>query len=429
MSATRAEPEHADPPAEPARPGWLDRAWQRGEAGVRGAAAALALVRPPRPRRRALPAQPGRPAGRRRHLLRLPRALPGPAAGRLGRRAGPRRRRPAAAGALRRDPGDVPRVDRRQHRRRAAGRRGLRRGRRASSAWSGFLYAGLRAMDKLRIGMEQIWKGRVDEPEFWRDNVQDLLALVLLGAVGLLSLALTGVATTATAWTLRAARASTTSPGAGTLTTVLGPAPGAGLRRRRLPVAAQGRGRHAAPAARPAPRGAVRRGRLRGAEAAGQLLPLADRRQRHGVGPRAAPSASWSGSTWSSASPSSRPRGRRPCAGSQPAGRMTARRRPTTVATTTPPAAAASATPHDRGRTAVARRRPATARRRRGGRSARAPSVVAGPAVRPRPPASASAPESTSRPTPSVSGSVAKPQSSSSAGLVGRRAAAGSRWP
>jgi membrane protein len=66
----------------------------------------------------------------------------------------------------------------------------------------GFLYAGLRAMDKLRVGMEQIWKGRVDQPEFWRDNVQDLLALVLLGAVGLLSLVLTGVATSASTWTL-----------------------------------------------------------------------------------------------------------------------------------------------------------------------------------------------------------------------------------
>ncbi|WP_409328817.1 YihY/virulence factor BrkB family protein [Trujillonella humicola] len=67
----------------------------------------------------------------------------------------------------------------------------------------GFLYAGLRVMDKLRVGMELIWKGRVDEPEFLRDNLQDLLALVLLGAVGLLSLALTGVATTATTWTLQ----------------------------------------------------------------------------------------------------------------------------------------------------------------------------------------------------------------------------------
>jgi membrane protein len=66
----------------------------------------------------------------------------------------------------------------------------------------GFLYAGLRAMDKLRVGMEQIWRGRADEPEFWRDNGQDLLALVLLGAVGLLSLALTGISTQATTRTL-----------------------------------------------------------------------------------------------------------------------------------------------------------------------------------------------------------------------------------
>jgi membrane protein len=85
----------------------------------------------------------------------------------------------------------------------------------------GFLYAGLRAMDKLRIGMEQVWRGRVDEPEFWRDNVADLLALVLLGAVGLLSLVLTGVATTATSGTLRLLGLDDV-PGAGTLTTVLG---------------------------------------------------------------------------------------------------------------------------------------------------------------------------------------------------------------
>ena len=32
-----------------------------------------------------------------------------------------------------------------------------------------------RAMDKLRVGMERIWKGHADEPEFLRDNLQDLL--------------------------------------------------------------------------------------------------------------------------------------------------------------------------------------------------------------------------------------------------------------
>jgi membrane protein len=66
----------------------------------------------------------------------------------------------------------------------------------------GFLYAGLRTMDKLRIGMERIWKGRADEPEFVKDNVQDVLALVILGAVGLVSLGLTGVTTSATDWLL-----------------------------------------------------------------------------------------------------------------------------------------------------------------------------------------------------------------------------------
>ncbi len=66
----------------------------------------------------------------------------------------------------------------------------------------GFLYAGLRTMDKLRIGMERIWKGRADEPEFLRDNLQDVLALVLLGTVGLVSLGLTGITTRATTWLL-----------------------------------------------------------------------------------------------------------------------------------------------------------------------------------------------------------------------------------
>jgi membrane protein len=69
-------------------------------------------------------------------------------------------------------------------------------------ALAGFLYAGLRTMDKLRIGMELIWKGEVDEPDVLRDNLQDLLALVALGAVGLASLGLTGGVTQATSWVL-----------------------------------------------------------------------------------------------------------------------------------------------------------------------------------------------------------------------------------
>jgi len=85
----------------------------------------------------------------------------------------------------------------------------------------GFLYAGLRTMDKLRIGMELIWKGEVDEPDVLRDNLQDLVALVVLGGIGVLSLGLTGVITQATTWVLEVmGRAD--QPGYGTLTWVLG---------------------------------------------------------------------------------------------------------------------------------------------------------------------------------------------------------------
>jgi membrane protein len=59
----------------------------------------------------------------------------------------------------------------------------------------GFLYAGLRTVDKLRIGMELIWKGQVEKPDVLRDNLQDLVALVALGGIGLLSLGLTGAVT------------------------------------------------------------------------------------------------------------------------------------------------------------------------------------------------------------------------------------------
>jgi membrane protein len=86
---------------------------------------------------------------------------------------------------------------------------------------AGFVYAGLRAMDKLRIGMERIWRGRADEPEFLRDNLQDLLALLLLGATGLLSLGFTGVVTQATGWLLGLLGLHG-APGLGLLTFVLG---------------------------------------------------------------------------------------------------------------------------------------------------------------------------------------------------------------
>jgi membrane protein len=88
-------------------------------------------------------------------------------------------------------------------------------------ALAGFLYAGLRAMDKLRIGMERIWKGHVDEPDVLRDNLQDLMALVALGAVGLASLGLTGGVTQATSWVLDLLGLAD-EPGYGVLTWVLG---------------------------------------------------------------------------------------------------------------------------------------------------------------------------------------------------------------
>jgi len=85
----------------------------------------------------------------------------------------------------------------------------------------GFLYAGMRAIDKLRIGMERLWKGRVEPADLLRDNVQDVLALLALGAVGLISLGLTGVLTRATTLVLDVVRLDG-APGYGVLTWFLG---------------------------------------------------------------------------------------------------------------------------------------------------------------------------------------------------------------
>jgi membrane protein len=88
-------------------------------------------------------------------------------------------------------------------------------------ALAGFLYAGLRTVDKLRVGMERIWKGRVDPSDLLRDNMQDLLALVALGVVGLLSLGLTGAVTQATSWVLHLLGLAD-EPGYGALTWIVG---------------------------------------------------------------------------------------------------------------------------------------------------------------------------------------------------------------
>jgi membrane protein len=88
-------------------------------------------------------------------------------------------------------------------------------------ALAGFLYAGLRTMDKLRVGMERIWKGHADPPDVLKDNLQDLFALVALGAVGLAGLGLTGGVTQATSWVMDVV-GLTDEPGYGVLTWVVG---------------------------------------------------------------------------------------------------------------------------------------------------------------------------------------------------------------
>ena len=67
---------------------------------------------------------------------------------------------------------------------------------------AGFLLVGLGAMDKFRVGMDLVWRGRPDPPDFLRDRLKDLGALLGLGAAGALSIALTTGATAASSWLL-----------------------------------------------------------------------------------------------------------------------------------------------------------------------------------------------------------------------------------
>ena len=108
---------------------------------------------------------------------------------------------------------------------------------------------------------------------------------VVLGGIGLVSLALTGAVTQATSWVLELLGLDD-GRGSGVLTWLRRPRPGRRGGRRRLPLAAAGRAVGLLPAAPAAARRAVRSGRLRGAQAARRLLPVADLRQRDRVGLR-----------------------------------------------------------------------------------------------------------------------------------------------
>ncbi|WP_455428461.1 YihY/virulence factor BrkB family protein [Klenkia terrae] len=54
----------------------------------------------------------------------------------------------------------------------------------------GFLVVGLGAVDKLRVGMDVVWRGRPDQPDFLGDRLKDLLVLLGLAGAGVLSIAL-----------------------------------------------------------------------------------------------------------------------------------------------------------------------------------------------------------------------------------------------
>jgi membrane protein len=64
----------------------------------------------------------------------------------------------------------------------------------------GFLLVGLGAMDKLRVGMDVVWRGRPDPPDFLGDRLKDLAALLGFGVAAVLSIALTTGATAASSW-------------------------------------------------------------------------------------------------------------------------------------------------------------------------------------------------------------------------------------
>ncbi|WP_369131112.1 YihY/virulence factor BrkB family protein, partial [Modestobacter roseus] len=66
----------------------------------------------------------------------------------------------------------------------------------------GALFLGLRAMDRIRVGMDVVWRGQPDPPAFLADRVKDVAGLLGFGVAGALSVGLTTGATSASAWLL-----------------------------------------------------------------------------------------------------------------------------------------------------------------------------------------------------------------------------------
>lgn len=64
----------------------------------------------------------------------------------------------------------------------------------------GFLLVGIGAVDKLRVGMDIIWRGEPDQPDFVQDRLKDILVLLGLAGAGILSIALTTGTTAAATW-------------------------------------------------------------------------------------------------------------------------------------------------------------------------------------------------------------------------------------
>lgn len=66
----------------------------------------------------------------------------------------------------------------------------------------GFLFVGLGAMDKLRVGMDVVWRGQPDQPDFIGDRLKDLVVLLGFAVAGITSIALTTGTTAASSWVL-----------------------------------------------------------------------------------------------------------------------------------------------------------------------------------------------------------------------------------